>query len=121
MLACYGFLPSAGVFLLPLYVALAFATAFGVGVWVSAMMVRFRDFRMIVPFMVQFGLYASPVIYSSGEIAQKIAENNLSENWLMLYYLNPLASVIDGFRWAIIGETHQVYLPGLAVSIGVVW
>ena len=86
---------------------LAFATAFGGGLWISALMVRYRDFRYIVPFIVQFGLYISPVAYSSSKVP---------EQWRLLYSMNPMVGVIDGFRWAILGE-QNLYWPGFAISI----
>lgn len=110
LLVWYGFVPSPGILLLPFFVLLAFATAFGAGLWVSAMMVRFRDFRFIVPFVVQFGLYISPVGFSSSVVP---------DQWRPLYALNPMVGVIDGFRWAILGD-YELYIPGLAISVAVV-
>jgi lipopolysaccharide transport system permease protein len=107
----YNYIPSLNCLLLPLFVALAFSAAFGVGLWVSALMVRYRDFRFILPFVVQFGLYASPVGFSSSVVPEK---------WRLLYSLNPMVGVIDGFRWAILGGKHSIYWPGLALSVGVV-
>lgn len=106
----YGYVPSASIAVLPVYVVLTFATAFGSGLWVSALMVRYRDFRYIVPFVVQFGLFISPVGYSSSKVP---------EQWRLLYSLNPMVGVIDGFRWTIMGEKN-VYLPGLYISVGAV-
>lgn len=121
MMVIYQFAPGWEVLMLPLFVLLAFGAAFGVGVWISALMVRFRDFRIIVPFMVQFGLYVSPVGYSSIVVRQRLAEaEGWSENLLLLYYLNPMASVIDGFRWSILGGEHIVYWPGMALSAAIV-
>lgn len=111
LLIYFRHLPGPGVFLIPLFAALAFAAAFGVGLWVSALMVRFRDFRFIVPFVVQFGLYASPVAFMSSIIPDK---------WRLLYSLNPMVGVIDGFRWAILGGEHTIYWPGLFLSVAVV-
>ena len=107
LMVYYQYLPSVTVFALPLFVILAFATAFGAGLWVSALMVKYRDFRYIIPFVVQFGLYLSPVGFGSNEVPEK---------WRMLYSLNPMVGVIDGFRWAILGDSN-LYLPGLWVSI----
>ena len=95
MMVYYGYVPGPGIFFLPLFIVLAFATAFGAGLWISALMVRYRDFRYIVPFVVQFGLYISPVGFSS---------NVVPPEWRMLYSMNPMVGVIDGFRWAILGE-----------------
>jgi homopolymeric O-antigen transport system permease protein len=107
----YSYLPSLNCVLLPLFVALAFAAAFGAGLWISALMVRYRDFRFIVPFLVQFGLYVSPVGFSSSVVP---------ERWRLLYSLNPMVGVIDGFRWAILGGEHTIYWPGFALSAVVV-
>ena len=107
LMVIYGFSPGPGIWLLPLFIVLAFATAFGAGLWVSALMVRYRDFRYIVPFVVQFGLYISPVGFSSSVVPEHLR---------MLYSINPMVGVIDGFRWAILGE-NNLYLPGLWISV----
>ena len=104
----YQYVPGWEVVFLPAFVALAFMAAFGIGVWVSALMVRFRDFRFIIPFVVQFGLYISPVGFQSGVIP---------EQWRWVYSLNPMVGVIDGFRWAVLGGEHSIYLPGLVMSV----
>jgi lipopolysaccharide transport system permease protein len=111
MMVVYRYAPGPRVVLLPLFVALAFAAAFGVGIWISALMVRYRDFRFIVPFIVQFGLYISPVGFSSSVVP---------EQWRLLYSLNPMVGVIDGFRWAILGE-NNLYWPGFLLSVAVVF
>jgi lipopolysaccharide transport system permease protein len=80
----------------------------GAGLWISAMNVKYRDFRYIVPFIVQFGLYISPVGFSSSVVP---------ENWRLLYSLNPMVGVIDGFRWAILGNDVPFYLPGFLLSL----
>ena len=107
----YRYLPSLNCLLLLLFIALAFAAAFGAGLWISALMVRYRDFRIIVPFIVQFGLYISPVGFSSSVVPEK---------WRLLYSLNPMVGVIDGFRWAILDGKHTIYWPGFALSVTVV-
>lgn len=107
MMVYYGYLPGSSILMLPAFVILAFATAFGGGLWISALMVRYRDFRYIVPFVVQFGLYISPVAYSSTKVP---------EQWRLLYSMNPMVGVIDGFRWAILGE-QNLYWPGFAISV----
>jgi lipopolysaccharide transport system permease protein len=104
-------MPTLNCLFLPLFVVLAFASAFGVGLWVSALMVKYRDFRFIVPFIVQFGLYISPVGFYSSVVP---------ERWRLLYSLNPVVGVIDGFRWAILGGEHTLSWPAFALSIGVV-
>src|SRR5579863_4448828 len=109
----YKFLPSMQVFTLPAFVLLAFAASLGVGLWVAALMVEYRDFRVIVPFMVQFGLYATPV----GYLSSKVGEHGYGVR--LLYSLNPMVGVIDGFRWAVLGGKNELFLPGLLISIAV--
>ena len=104
----YRFVPSPNILLLPLFVVLGFAASLGVGLWIAALMVEYRDFRFIVPFIVQFGLYISPVGFYS---------NVVPEKWRLLYSLNPMVGVIDGFRWAILGGEQTIYLPGMIVSV----
>lgn len=104
----YGFVPSARILALPLFIVLAFAAAFGAGLWIAALNVKYRDFRIIVPFVVQFGLYISPVGFSSSVVP---------EQWRLLYSLNPMVGVIDGFRWAIIGNGTGLYWPGFVLSL----
>ena len=104
----YQVAPPAHSILLPAFVLLGMATAFGSGVWIAALMVEFRDFRAIVPFIVQFGLYASPVGFQSSIVP---------EQYRLIYSLNPMVGVIDGFRWCLLGGEHTLYLPGLVISI----
>ena len=103
----YRFVPSWQIVLLPAFVALAFFASLGPGVWLTALNVKYRDFRYIIPFLVQLGLYVSPVGYSSSIVP---------EQWRLLYSLNPVVGVIDGFRWCILAES-QLYLPGFLLSI----
>lgn len=107
----YGFSPDWRIVTLPLFVLVAFAAAMGAGLWIAALNVKYRDFRYIVPFIVQFGLYVSPVGFSS---------NIVPEQWRLLYSLNPMVGVIDGFRWAILGGNTQIYWPGFLLSLGLV-
>ncbi len=107
LMAWYSFVPDIKILLLPFFLLLAFLASFGAGLWLSALNVQYRDFRYVVPFMVQFGLYISPVGFSSSIIPEK---------WRMLYFLNPMVGVIDGFRWVILGDAFPVYWPGLALS-----
>ena len=104
----YQFLPGPHILLLPAFVVLALLVGFGPGLWLSALNVKYRDFRYIVPFLVQLGLYASPVGYSSSVVP---------EQWRLLYSLNPMVGAIDGFRWCILGQQSQLYLPGFLLSI----
>jgi lipopolysaccharide transport system permease protein len=104
MMVWYGFLPDWRLLTLPLFMALAFGSAFGAGLWLCALNVRYRDFRYIVPFIVQFGLYLSPVGFSS---------NIVPEGLRLIYALNPMVGVIDGFRWALL--RGQSPLAGYAI------
>ncbi len=110
LLVWYQFEPGWQILLLPLFVLLAFFASIGPSLWITALNVRYRDFRYIIPFIVQFGLYVSPVGFSSSVVPQQ---------WRLLYSLNPLVGVIDGFRWCILGGQSQLYMPGLLTSIGV--
>lgn len=107
LMAVYQFAPGWQIAVLPLLALLAFAAALGAGLWLGALTVKYRDFRILVPFLVQIGFFISPVGYSS-EI--------VPEEWRLLYSLNPLAGIIDGFRWAILG--HEMYWPGFLLSTG---
>jgi lipopolysaccharide transport system permease protein len=106
----YQFTPSWNMLLLPVFPLIVFLTASGIGLYITALNVKYRDFRYIVPFIVQFGLYVSPVGFSS---------NIVPENYRLLYSLNPMVGVIDGFRWAILGGQSMIYWPGFVLSIGV--
>lgn len=103
----YQFLPGWQILTLPFFVVMAFLTSLGPGLWITALNVKYRDFRYIIPFIVQFGLYVSPVGFSSSVVP---------EEWRLLYSLNPVVGVIDGFRWAILGGESQLFLPGFVLS-----
>jgi lipopolysaccharide transport system permease protein len=107
----YQFEPGWQILTLPLFVVMAFLASLGPGLWITALNVKFRDFRYVVPFIVQFGLYVSPVGFSSAVVPAE---------WRLLYSLNPVVGVIDGFRWAILGGESHLYLPGFFVSWGVI-
>jgi lipopolysaccharide transport system permease protein len=109
LMGWYQYMPDWRLLTLPFFLILALAAAFGAGVWMAALNVKYRDFRYIVPFMVQFGLYVSPVGFSSSLVPEK---------WRLLYSLNPMVGVIDGFRWALLGGEARLYLPGFALSVG---
>jgi lipopolysaccharide transport system permease protein len=111
LMVWYEFTPSLRMLTLPLFVFLAFATAMGAGLWIAALNVKYRDFRIVVPFVVQVGLYISPVGFSSAIVP---------EQWRLLYSLNPMVGVIDGFRWAILGSDTQLYWPGFLLSLSLV-
>jgi lipopolysaccharide transport system permease protein len=112
MMAWYQFLPTWRIVVLPILVLWAIVAALGPGLIITALMVRYRDFRFVVPFIVQFGLYVSPVAYSSQVIREKFGEG-----WFIAYSLNPMVGVIDGFRWAILGGPAELFWPGLAMSL----
>jgi lipopolysaccharide transport system permease protein len=111
LMAWYNFVPTWRILTLPLFIGVAFAASMGAGLWLASLNVQYRDFRFIVPFIVQFGLYISPVGFSSTIVPEK---------WRFLYSLNPMVGVIDGFRWAILGGNSQLYLPGFILSMALV-
>ncbi len=111
LMAWYDFVPSWRIITLPIFIVIAFAAATGAGLWLAALNVQYRDFRYVVPFFIQFGLYISPVGFSS---------NVVPEEWRLLYSLNPMVGVIDGFRWAILGGESHLYLLGFALSVSLV-
>lgn len=106
----YQYLPSPQVLLLPIFLAIAFLASLGPSLWMTALNVKYRDFRYVIPFVVQFGLYVSPVGFSSSVIPPQ---------WRLLYSINPMVGVIDGFRWCILGGENHIYLPGFGMSVGV--
>jgi len=108
----YAFVPPSTIWLLPIFLLIAFAASLGAGLWIAALMVKYRDFRIIVPFVVQFGLYVSPVGFASSVVPGK---------WRLLYSLNPMVGVIDGFRWSILGGESSIYWPGFALSLAMVF
>jgi lipopolysaccharide transport system permease protein len=111
VMAFYRFTPPVQIVLLPLFVIMAFLIAIGTGLYVTALNVKFRDFRYIIPFVIQFGIYITPVGYSSTVVA--IKKGVQARFW---FSLNPMVGVIDGFRWCITGEA--MYWPGFFLSIG---
>jgi len=111
MMIWYRFQPSWQIFLLPIFVLLAFLASLGPGLWITALNVKYRDFRYVIPFILQFGLYVSPVGFSSTVVPEK---------WRLLYSLNPIVGVIDGFRWCVLGGESHLYMPGFLMSLCVV-
>lgn len=111
MMVYYQFLPGWNLLLLPIFIVLALLASLGPGLWITALNVKYRDFRYVIPFVVQFGLYISPVGFST---------NVIPEKWRLLYSLNPMVGVIDGFRWCILGGESPIYWPGFALSIVIV-
>jgi lipopolysaccharide transport system permease protein len=112
LMVWYQFSPTWHVLALPVLMVWAILAALGPGLIITALMVRYRDFRFLVPFIVQFGLYLSPVAYSSQVIREKFGEG-----WFLVYSLNPMVGVIDGFRWAILGGSGELFWPGVAASV----
>jgi lipopolysaccharide transport system permease protein len=112
LMAWYNYVPSWRILMLPVFVAIAFAASIGAGLLFASLNVKYRDFRFIVPFITQIGLYISPVGFSS---------NIVPEQYRLLYSLNPMVGVIDGFRWSILGGDAKLYLPGFALSLGLVF
>jgi lipopolysaccharide transport system permease protein len=111
LMAWFNFVPGWRILTLPLFILIAFAASMGSGLWLAALNVEYRDFRYIVPFIVQFGLYISPVGFSSSIVPEK---------WRLIYSLNPMVGVIDGFRWAILGKNSNIYWPGFSLSVAFV-
>jgi len=116
LMVAYQFMPSVRILLLPLFLLLALITALGSGLLIAALNVKYRDFRYIIPFIVQFGLYVSPVAFSSADI---YTSERIPEALKIVYALNPMVGVIDGFRWCILGGETTLYLPGFLTSIGI--
>jgi lipopolysaccharide transport system permease protein len=110
MMAWYQFAPSWHILVLPAFVLLALVASIGPALWITALSVKYRDFRYVVPFIVQLGVYLSPIGFSSQVVPQQ---------WRLLYSLNPIVAVVDGFRWCILGVPKPLYLPGLVAGIGV--
>jgi lipopolysaccharide transport system permease protein len=100
--------PPLAVLLLPFFVLLVFGASLGFGLWIAALTVEYRDFRFIVPFIAQFGLYVSPVGFQSGVVPDRFR---------LLYSLNPMVGIIDGCRWCLLGSQTGVYFPGIVISV----
>ena len=113
LMAWYRFVPGARIVALPLLLMIALCGTLGVGLWLSALTVRYRDFRHVIPFVSQLGMYLSPVGFTSDVVPAQ---------WRLVYSLNPMVGVIDGFRWAILGDTSTLYVPGflLSTAVGIV-
>ena len=107
----YRFVPGWQILWLPAFIVMALLASLGPGLWITALNVKYRDFRYVIPFIVQLGVYVSPVGFSSAVIP---------EQWRLLYSLNPLVGVIDGFRWCILGGNSPIYLPGFLLSLGII-
>jgi lipopolysaccharide transport system permease protein len=111
LLIWYRFMPGWQIVFLPGFIVVTFFASLGPSLWIAALNVKYRDFRYVIPFIVQFGLYVSPVGFSSSVVPQQ---------WRLLYSCNPMVGVIDGFRWCILGGQSQIYLPGFVLSISII-
>jgi len=111
MMAWFRFAPDWRILLLPAFIALAVLASLGPALLITALNVKYRDFRYIIPFLLQFATYVSPVGFSSAVVP---------DQWRLLYSLNPAVGVIDGFRWCLLGGQAHLYLPGFFLSLGVV-
>jgi lipopolysaccharide transport system permease protein len=110
LMAAYRYVPDWRILLLPLVTLLAFFASVGPSLWITALNVKYRDFRYVIPFLVQLGLYVSPVGFSSSVVP---------EQWRLLYSLNPMVGVIDGFRWCLLRGQGDLYVPGLLMSLAI--
>ena len=111
LMVWFQFLPPWQIITLPFFVIMAFLASLGPGLWITSLNVKYRDFRYVIPFVIQFGLYVSPVGFSSGVVP---------EDWRLIYSLNPMVGVIDGFRWVILGNESSINLPGFLISWGLI-
>ena len=107
----FRYAPGWQILWLPVFVLLALLASLGPGLWITALNVKYRDFRYVIPFIVQFGLYVSPVGFSSSVVP---------EQWRFIYGLNPMVGVIDGFRWCILGGNSPIYWPSFVLSLVIV-
>jgi lipopolysaccharide transport system permease protein len=110
LIAWYSYMPSWKMVFLPLFILMAFIASFGAGLWITALNVKYRDFKYVVPFIVQLGLYISPVIFQSSLVPGE---------YQLLYHLNPIAGVIDGFRWCVFDDSISIRWDAMLVSAAV--
>jgi lipopolysaccharide transport system permease protein len=116
----YHFWPTWRILALPVLIVLAIAAALGPSLIITALTVKYRDFRLIIPFIIQFGLYICPVAYSSSVIHDKLVKKlgvELGDKSFLLCSLNPMFGVIDGFRWSILGSSNAIYWPEFVLSV----
>ncbi|HLP26010.1 MAG TPA: ABC transporter permease [Acidobacteriota bacterium] len=106
--AFHGLVPDWRVLALPLYIVLALAAALGAGLWLAALTVRYRDFRFVLPFLIQVGVFLSPVGFSTANVP----------NWRLLYSFNPLVGIIDGFRWCLLRGDVELFWPAQFIAVG---
>lgn len=110
MMIYYQITPTINTLWLPVFILLAMITAIGVGLWFSALLVMYRDVNYLLPFITEIWKFISPVVYSATMIPQK---------WQWLYSINPMAGVVSGFRWALLGQPETISVPSLAISAGI--
>lgn len=110
LMAWYGIAPSAQIVVLPVFVILAMALSLGSGLLLAALNVQYRDFRYVVPFVIQMGLFVSPIAFTTDAVP---------ERWRALYSLNPMVGIIDGFRWSVLGDRVAVDTGAIGVSIAI--
>lgn len=113
LMLVYRFLPPIQIIALPFFILMVFLISFGTGLYATALNVKYRDFRYIIPFIIQFGIYVSPVGFTTAKLIERTGPD-----WQQLVYLNPLVGIIDGFRWCILGD--PMYWPGFFISLMVV-
>jgi lipopolysaccharide transport system permease protein len=116
LMIAYGFLPDWRIIFLPVFLLLAIVTALGAGLLIASLNVKYRDFRHIIPFIVQFGLFVSPVAFSSENIH---ANERIPAFVKILYSLNPMVSVIDGFRWSLLRGETEIHMMGFTISCSI--
>ncbi len=104
----YHITPGPRLLILPCFIFMSLLASFGFVIWLAALNVQYRDFRYVIPFMIQFGLYISPVGFSSSIVPSA---------WRPFYFLNPMVGVIDGFRWSVLGDAFPIYWPGVIISL----
>ena len=112
----YQYVPGVEVIMLPLFLLLALVTALGTGLYIAALNVKYRDFRYIIPFIVQFGLYVSPIAFSSNDI---YSSEKIPQVIKYIYSMNPMVGVIDGFRWCIFGGASPINTSGFIISVAI--
>ncbi len=110
----YQYMPDFRMLLLPVFLLLALVTSMGIGIYIASLNVKYRDFKYVIPFIVQFGLYISPIAFSSSAIYNSV---KIPLFLKYIYALNPMVGVIDGFRWCILGGQTAIYMPGFVVSV----
>jgi lipopolysaccharide transport system permease protein len=108
LMLCYRFTPPAQIVFIPLFVMLIFAVSLGIGFWMAALTVQYRDFRFVVPFIVQFGIFVSPVFMMTSHVP---------EQWRQFYSINPIVGIIDGFRWCLLGGGNTVFPQEIGLSV----